>query len=272
MATPQDDEHRSSQRSGNVIRVRAPLSSQRSSIPITPPLMSNLRNSQVNVNDNMNEQRPIVPLNSGVVRHHRNRGHSSNARGGGRQTNTNNYTQSFMPNNNNNNRDFSSRPNSGSTNSTTRQTSNRVSSLPHITYPMLTNLIDKQPDEILDQMLHPNFQLKAFLKDNRMQKRSDWIVTMTRLLEKITTCNTSSERIIKILEQLPRTLYIEGVYEEVAKLDPITDQLRFDFIQLFLKIFNKFLSITPHSADDLIRISERIELQFLKIKIKSPVK
>ncbi|CAF0978486.1 unnamed protein product [Adineta steineri] len=270
MATPQDDEHRSSQRSGNVIRVRAPLSSQRPSIPITTPLMSNLRNSQVNVNDNMNEQRPIVQLNSGVVRHHRNGGHSSNARGGGRQTNTNNHTQSFIPNNNNNNRDFSSRPNSGSTNSTTRQTSNRVSSLPHIVYPMLTNLLDKQPDEILEQMLHPNFQLKAFLKDDRMKKRSDWIVTMTRLLEKITTCNTSSERIIKVLEQLPRTLYIEGVYEEVTKLDPITDQLRFDFIQLFLKIFNKFLSITPHSADDLIRISERIELQFLKIKIKSP--
>ncbi|CAF0725958.1 unnamed protein product [Adineta steineri] len=269
MATPQDDEHRSSQRSGNVIRVRAPLSFQRSSIPIAPPLMSNLRNSQVNVNDNMNEQHPIVQLSSGVVRHHRNRGHSSNARGGGRQTNMNNHTQSFMPNNNNNNRDFSSRPNSGSTNSTTRQTSNRVSSLPHITYPMLTNLLDKQPDEILDQMLHPNFQLKAFLKDDRMKKRSDWIVTMTRLLEKITTCNTSSERIIKVLEQLPRTLYIEGVYEEVAKLDPITDQLRFDFIQLFLKIFNKFLSITPHSADDLIKISERIELQFHKTKIKS---
>lgn len=137
---------------------------------------------------------------------------------------------------------------------------------------MLTRLLSKQPDEILAEMLHPNFQLKTFLKDNRMRSRYDWIQTMTTLLERITTCIGSRERIVMIFEQLPRTLYLEGVYDEIRKPDPITDQLRFNFIQSFLKVSNKFLAMIPHSADDLTKIFERIELQFHKIKSTSPVR
>jgi hypothetical protein len=95
---------------------------------------------------------------------------------------------------------------------------------------------------------------------------------MTILLEKITKCEGSRERIVMIIEQLPGTSYIEGVYDEVRKTDPITDQLRFNFIQSFLQISIKFLSMIPHSADDLTKIFERIELQFTKIKSESPVR
>jgi hypothetical protein len=142
----------------------------------------------------------------------------------------------------------------------------KTSSLPHISYHTLTNLLDKPSDQILAEMLRPHFQLKTYLNDQKMRNRYDWILSMTKLLEKITTCNGSRERIVMILEQLPGTLYIEGVYDEVRKLDPITNQLRFELIQLFLKVSNTFLAIIPHSADDLTKIFERIELQFTKVK------
>ncbi len=120
-------------------------------------------------------------------------------------------------------------------------------------------------------MLHSNFRLKQFLNDKRMQERYDWIFSMTKLLEKLTQCIDSRERIVMIFEQLPNTLYLEGVYDEIRKSDPIKNQLRFKFIELFLKISNKFLSMIPHSADGLTKIFERIELQFTKTKSQSDV-
>jgi hypothetical protein len=137
---------------------------------------------------------------------------------------------------------------------------------------MLTKSLNKQPDEILAEMLNPNFQLKTILNDNRMRTRYDWILAMTSLLESITKCIGSRERIVIIFEQLPRTSYLEGVYDEVRKLDSITDQLRFNFIQSFLKVSNKFLAMIPHSADGLTNILERVELLFTKVTSKSSVR
>jgi Tfp pilus assembly protein PilO len=137
---------------------------------------------------------------------------------------------------------------------------------------MLTKLLDKPADHILGEMLHANFQLKKFLNDKQMRQNYNWIFSMTTLLEKITACKGSRERIVMILEQLPNTPYLEGVYDEVRKTDAVTDQLRFDFIQSFLKISETFLAMIPHSADDLTKIFERIELQFTKVKSESPVR
>lgn len=95
---------------------------------------------------------------------------------------------------------------------------------------------------------------------------------MTKLLEQITKCIGSRERIVMILQQLPKTSYIDGVYNEVRQLDAITDDLRYDFIQSFLKIAIVFLSTIPYSADDLTKIFERIELAFTKSKSTSIVK
>lgn len=120
-------------------------------------------------------------------------------------------------------------------------------------------------------MVRPNFQLKQFLDDKRMRARYDWISSMTILLEKITQCSESRERISTILEQLPDTLYLEGVYDEVRKSDPDTNQLRFEFMRLFLKISNTFLAMMPHSADGLTKIFERIELLFTKTESESNV-
>lgn len=120
-------------------------------------------------------------------------------------------------------------------------------------------------------MFNTNFQLKSLLNDKRMRERYDWLMTMTTLLEKITKCIGARERIVMVLEQIPNTLYLEGVYDEVRKTNPVTDQLRFDFIHLFLKLSHKFLSMIPHSADDLTKIFERIELQFTKHKSESEV-
>ena len=121
-------------------------------------------------------------------------------------------------------------------------------------------------------MLEPNFQLNRFLNDKRMQARYDWINSMTILLEKITESNESHEQILSIFEQLPGTLYLEGVYDEIGKIDSNTNQLRYEFIRLFLKIANKFLAIIPHSSDSLKKIFERIELQFIKNKSESRVR
>jgi Tfp pilus assembly protein PilO len=120
-------------------------------------------------------------------------------------------------------------------------------------------------------MLSPNFQLESFLNDKRMQEKYDWIYSMTILLEKITQCVESRERIVMIFEQLPNTLYLEGVYEEIRQLDPDTNQLRFKFIQLFLQISDTFLAMIPHSADGLTKIFERIELQLTKTQSESNV-
>ena len=138
---------------------------------------------------------------------------------------------------------------------------------------MLTKLHNKQPDEILAEMLHPNFQLKRFLNDNRMRTKYDWIFEMTKSLEHITECtDLSRERIVMIFEQLPKTQYLEGVYDEIRKTDTITDELRYNFIQSFLKISTTFLAMIPHSADDLTKIFERLELQFTKIKSQTSVR
>jgi hypothetical protein len=150
--------------------------------------------------------------------------------------------------------------------------STKTTSLPPISFSTLTRLREKSSDDILAEMLHNNFQLKRFLNDKRMRDNYEWILTMTTLVEKVTKCEGSRERMVMIMEQLPDTLYIEGVYNEVRKTDPITDELHFDFIQLFLQISIKFLSMIPHSSDGLTKIFERIELQFTKIKSESPVR
>jgi len=149
----------------------------------------------------------------------------------------------------------------------------RQANLPNVNYSMLSKLIDKSPDEILIEMLQPNFQLKRFLKDERMKNNTDWILTMTKLLEKITQCEGSRERVVMVLGVLHDTNYLEnGVYDLVRKPDPITDQLRYEFIQSFLKIAESILNMIPSSADDLTKIVERIELHFTKTKNDSSVR
>ena len=142
----------------------------------------------------------------------------------------------------------------------------------HVSYKRLTSLINKTPDEILSEMFRSDFQLKNYLNNHYMRDKYDWISTMTTLLEQITKCLGSRERIVMILEQLPKSSYLEGVYSEVRKVDPTTGQLRFHFIQSFLKVSIFFLATIPHSADDLTKIFERLELHFTKVILKSSVK
>ncbi|CAF1400345.1 unnamed protein product [Adineta steineri] len=54
-------------------------------------------------------------------------------------------------------------------------------------YSMLTQMLDKQPNEILAEMIQINFSIKQFLNDKRMETEKDWIVTITKLFERITT-------------------------------------------------------------------------------------
>ncbi|CAF0782423.1 unnamed protein product [Rotaria sp. Silwood1] len=237
------------------------------------PLMQGMDNSiasSVNPNVSRTQRNPNIQSNSGVVRHHGNRNRGSSTRGGGRQTtNSNDHHRASSGNNNDNHRHPSMRPDSAASTFTTRNMTPKTSSHSSVRYDTLTKLLTRQPDEILAEMLHPNFQFRKFLNDNRMRNRYDWISSMTKLLEQIIKCVGSRERIVMILEQLPKTSYLDGVYDEVRKTDVITDQLRFDFIKLFLNISNAFLSMIPHSADDLTKIFERIELQFTKVQTKT---
>ncbi|UJR33622.1 hypothetical protein I4U23_021057 [Adineta vaga] len=230
----------------------------------------------VNLNDAVVQQRPSNRQNSGIARHgdrgRSHRGQGADTRGFGRRTYSTDHNRHSSVNNSNNNtyRRPSFRLDSATSTSTTETTLNKASPLPRVTYSMMKNLLDEQPDDILTGMLDPKFQLKALLKDRNMKSNYEWILAMTTLLEKITTCNGARDRIALILEKIPQTSYTEGVYEAVRIPDVITDQLRFDFIQSFLKVSNTFLSIIPHLADDLTRIFERIELTFTKIKTPSP--
>ncbi|CAM4799643.1 unnamed protein product [Rotaria magnacalcarata] len=234
-----------------------------------------------NTNVGRRQQNLLTQSNSGVVRHHGNRSRGIGSRTEVRTINSNDQRRYSTGNNdiNNNqrgnNRRSSIRPDSAASaaaivDSATENRSTKTSAQPHIKYEALIKLLDKQQDEILAEMLRPNFQFKRFLRDNRMRNNFNWISTMTKLLEQIVKCIGSRERIVMILQQLPKTSYIEGVYNEVRQLDALTDDLRYDFIQSFLKISIVFISMIPHSADDLTKIFERIELLFTKTKSSSP--
>ena len=94
---------------------------------------------------------------------------------------------------------------------------------------------------------------------------------MTTLLEKMTHCVQSREQSVAVYEQLPGTHYLEGVYNEIKSIDPITNQLRFQFIELFLKISNKCIALLPSLADALAKVLERAELLLTKNKSESNV-
>ena len=130
--------------------------------------------------------------------------------------------------------------------------------LPTISYQTLTELTEKSSEYIITKMLEVNFRLEEFLQDNRIQERYDWMYSMTILLEKITYCNESRERIVEIFEQIFDTCYLKGVYDEIGKLDLETKQIRFKFIQSFLQICKTVLEMIPHSFDGLKSIFERI--------------
>ncbi|CAF4022002.1 unnamed protein product [Adineta steineri] len=147
--------------------------------------------------------------------------------------------------------------------STTRSNASSSSS----SYSMLTQMLDKQPNEILAEMIQINFSIKQFLNDKRMETEKDWIVTITKLFERITTCTDTPERLQFVLKQIPNTVYVEGVYNAVRQLDSKTNQLCFGFLQSFLNMSNKFLALLPHLAIDLEKIFERIELAFTKIDL-----
>lgn len=149
--------------------------------------------------------------------------------------------------------------------------SHKPSSGPRVHASMITKLLDRKPDDILAELLNSNFPLDELLNDRRMATSSDWIVNMTTVLEQVTKCQGSRERVAMILSKIPTTNYVKGVHEEVIKRDPITDELPYGFIKSFLNMANEFVSMIPHSANDLITIFERIELNFSKVKTKPPV-
>ena len=144
--------------------------------------------------------------------------------------------------------------------------------LPPISYSTLPKLLDKSPDEILTEMVDPNFQLNKFLNDKRMLERHDWIVSMTQLLDKITQCTESRERLTIIFEQMANTRYLEGIYDAVRHKDSTTDQLNFTLILSFLHVSETFLTMMPHSAEELAKVIERIELQLTKCSSESKVR
>lgn len=147
----------------------------------------------------------------------------------------------------------------------------RPTSRHHTSYEALVKLFERSSEEIIDEMLQPRFQLKQVLNDKLMRENNNWTVKMTALLGKVSQFEGSRERVVSILQQLPGTVYLDGVYDEIRKLNPLNDELRFDFIQLFLRISLKIVSMIPHSTDDFTRIFERIELQLTKSKSTSPV-
>ena len=136
---------------------------------------------------------------------------------------------------------------------------------------MLTQMLDKQSNEILNEMVHPDFPLKTFLNDKRMETQNDWIVTMTKLFERITMCTDAPGCLRVVLEQIRYTVYVEGVYNAVRQSDSNTNQLRFDFLQSFLNMSNRLLALSPHLAIHLMKIFERIELGFTKINLNTLV-
>ncbi|CAF2702168.1 unnamed protein product [Rotaria sp. Silwood2] len=246
--------------------------------------------ASMNPNVDSSEQNLIIGQNFGVTRQYGKRKRDDSIIGGSAKSSTcNNYFSQPNANNNNVNttkstlsntynngcsfaRSYSAASNVRNTQATTGNLSIKQEFPPPIKYETLTKLRSKTPNEILAEMLDSNFQLQRFLNDNRMRTMYDWINSMTILLEKITQCIESRERIVMIFRQISKSQYLEGVYHEIRKPDLITNQLRFTFIQLFLKVSNTFLTMIPHSAGSLMKIFERIELLLTKVEIKSLVR
>ncbi|CAF0975352.1 unnamed protein product [Rotaria sordida] len=224
---------------------------------------SNAASSTINTNHSTRRQTFTTGSNSGIIRYHEQINQNSKIRDPIRRPNLNEQTQYS------NNHRFCTKRHSTTFYTSSESTSIKRSCLPPVSYPTLTKLIDKSSDDILAEMLHPNFQLNKFLNDKRMRERYDWIYSMTKLLEKTTQCIGSRERILIVFKQLPDTRYLEGVYDEIKKFDPNTNELRFKFIELFLKISNIFIDMIPHSVNGLSKIFERIELLFIKNKFDS---
>lgn len=140
-----------------------------------------------------------------------------------------------------------------------------------INFNLLKSLVEKTPVEILSDLLNPKFPLSALLNGDQMRDRFDWVFLMTRILERVTTCEGARERISMVLTQLPQTSYVDGIHAMVRTRDSVTDELRYDLLQSFLKMFNRFLALVPQSSESLLKVSERIELLLKKTKSDSLV-
>jgi hypothetical protein len=69
---------------------------------------------------------------------------------------------------------------------------------------MLSNLLDKDPDQIIVAMTEEYFQLDKYLSDDHMKTNFDWLQMFTDLIERILPCLGQEKRIADILV---RTLY-----------------------------------------------------------------
>ncbi|CAF1002415.1 unnamed protein product [Didymodactylos carnosus] len=128
-------------------------------------------------------------------------------------------------------------------------------------YRNLCELADKDLHLLISEILKVRF--KVYLNDKRMGTDYKWIKIMTTILENVTLTG-DCEGISQILIMIPGTIYMNGVHEEIRKPDINTNQLKYDFIQSFLRIADYLLTIMPHSESELSKILERIEIIIAK--------
>jgi hypothetical protein len=138
-------------------------------------------------------------------------------------------------------------------------------------YTMLTQLLLQEPEEILSAMLQPDFQLKNRLCNRTFNNSIECVICMTNIFERILTCTAAKEKMSKIIQQIPGTAYIEGLYAFVCERDLITNQLNWNFCRSFLKMADGYFDLLPNSAIELTKIFERMELKILKDYSDTPV-
>jgi hypothetical protein len=64
---------------------------------------------------------------------------------------------------------------------------------------MLSEMLTKDPDQMIVDMTREYFQLDKYLSDDSLKTHFDWVQMLTSLFERILTCIGQEKRIADIL-------------------------------------------------------------------------
>ncbi|CAF1265253.1 unnamed protein product [Didymodactylos carnosus] len=135
-----------------------------------------------------------------------------------------------------------------------------------INYRKLADLLDKEPNVIVNELIMPSSQFQAYLNHEQIKLNSVWIKSMTDILEKVVSSSTGQHELLgQIFQMLLGSAYLDGIYEETRKpVHIFSSESGFDLIRSFLMISDYMLDIMPHSESELGRIFERMEITLEK--------
>jgi hypothetical protein len=159
-------------------------------------------------------------------------------------------------NNNSKNRKPSSRTNES-------LSTNRNFSHKNISLKQITNLLDKQADEIILELLNPRFGFDLYLNSSTMG--NNLINQLILLIEKTLECNSMQIMLNQLLKKISESKFFK---EFVFNL--INNDHNIDLIKSVLKICCKMINVCQcNISENFSSIKDRLEL-LIKYKLNQP--